>query len=118
MKYGNPSIPQLVPSFHGRREWTTETGSERSSERPAKKAPKIFLSGGVYTKPKPKTNLTLTLSLAFLRVRVSFMVSFKFCLSGVLRWAKISLAHFSGTRTLALTQPSPKTNHSVPVLSR
>ena len=25
-----------------------------------------------------------------------FLVSFMFCLSGVFRWAKISLAHFSG----------------------
>ena len=32
--------------------------------------------------------------LGLVRVRVSFRVSFWFCLSGVLRWAKISLAHF------------------------
>ena len=43
---------------------------------------------------KPTKNLNLNLNLTNTKVRVR--VSFKFCPSCVLRWAKISLAHFSG----------------------
>ena len=48
-----------------------------------------------------KLTLKLTLNLAFFRVGLVFLVSFKFCLSAVLRWVKISLAHFSGVRSQA-----------------
>ena len=45
------------------------------------------------TKPKPKPN-PKKITKFRVRVRVSFLVSFRFCLRGVLRWANISLAHF------------------------
>ena len=35
------------------------------------------------------------------RVRDGFWVSLRFCLSGVLRWVEVSLAHFSGRSRLA-----------------
>ena len=48
----------------------------------------------------PALNLVVLFRVRF-RVRVHFLVSFKFCLSGVIRRAKISLAHFSGrTRSI------------------
>ena len=59
----------------------------------------IFLPSGVHIKPKPKTNPIPKLSCSFrvrVRVRVRVGVRVSFWLSGVLRWAKISLAHFSG----------------------
>ena len=40
------------------------------------------------------------------------MVIFWFCLSGVLRWAKISLAHFSG-RTHCYLVPSQLVTHNL-----
>ena len=73
-----------------------------------KNEPMICLPSGVHTKPKPKTNPktssktnpnpnsnpnpTPTLNLVIFRVRVRVRVRF----SGVLRWAKISLAYFFG----------------------
>ena len=41
-------------------------------------------------------NLVVVVVVVVFRFRVTFWDSFRFCLSGVLRWAKISLAHFSG----------------------
>ena len=41
------------------------------------------------TKPKPKPN-PKKITKFRVRVRVSFLVSFRFCLRGVLRWANIS----------------------------
>ena len=43
--------------------------------------------------PKPKTKQKPKKEN---KVRVSFLVSLRFCLSGVVCWAKISLAYFSG----------------------
>ena len=62
------------------------------------------------SKTKPKTNQKNTKpnskKTTFRgRGRVSIRVRFRFCLSGVLRWSKISLAHFSG-RTLCYLEPS------------
>ena len=71
------------------------------------------MPSGVHTKPKPKTtpkpkpkkkinNLSLRLCL---ELGLVFVLSFSFYLSGVLRWAQISLAYFSG-RTHCYLAPS------------
>ena len=62
-----------------------------------KNEPTIVCPAEYTTKTKPKTDPKLTLNLVFkVRVRVCFFrISFRICLSGVLRWANISLAHFS-----------------------
>ena len=69
----------------------------RNNRYDQKNEPTIFLPSGVHTmpKPKPKPKFKPKTKSKF-RVRVSFLVSFRFCLSGVLRWAKIALAHLAG----------------------
>ena len=60
--------------------------------------PTIFLISGVHTKPKPETNPNPKLRGSFLGMGLGlglglvFFINFRFCLSGVLHWAKISLA--------------------------
>ena len=54
---------------------------------------------GTNHNPNPKIIIIIFLGLGLV-----FLVSVRFCLSGVLRWAKISLAHFSG-RTRSYSVP-------------
>ena len=73
--------------------------------RDQKNEPTISLPSGVHTKQKPKTiplNLAICFSFkGYLGLGLVFRVSYRFCVSGILRWSNISLVHFSG-RTIVI----------------
>ena len=132
-KSGNRGSPNTVPTLYQHCIKTVPTlhqyciktvpteGTLNNNGCDQKKEPTIFLSSGVHTKPKLKNNPNPNPKLScFFRVRVSvnvrfrfrvrftFLVSFRFCLSGVTRWDSV------GTMLVQCCYLAPSCTHTLP----